>query len=159
MYDVKKEKAEYRQSWAKKQFSHMIQGKKYEEELTAEQVSSATMMTLGAVVVHLGGWSWEPAIRGAITLAAKCQLLGKPWVERDPFTGMVNYMVMSRKWQDVFKKRWSTFEEQWSKQGEQPQQKPAAPANSGSPSKGARGDASKRRSQHALQSAKLMVVI
>ena len=59
----------------------------------------------GKVVIDLGGWSDEQAVRGALTGCMQCELLGAPYVIQHPQTKMPIYAIAEIGWQENFMAR------------------------------------------------------
>lgn len=72
-------------------------------------------MTLGAIVVLFGGWTWQPAVVGAKRLAATCAKLGQPWIIEDYMSGLTMYLVLRRRSRHLLKQSWEMFEEHYNK--------------------------------------------
>ena len=72
-----------------------------------EDITDATYVTFGQLVVRYGGWSWRPAVQGAQKCASMCARLGPPWVFRDGFSGLLMFRVVSVKNQERIHKAWS----------------------------------------------------
>ena len=87
-------KAEFRKAWAKRKYSAAQQGKTWAKSAQTADRDLGEIMAFGAMVVHYGGWQWQPAIEGAKNTAAKCVKLGGDWAHKDKFSGLMNFWVL-----------------------------------------------------------------
>ena len=89
----------------------MQQGKKYEKAWQKIDVSKGRWVTFGGIVQQYGGWEWQEGVVGARSTAAKCHLLGPPWVKLDhDFSGLAFYLVLEQQFSEQFSECWSEFE-------------------------------------------------
>ena len=68
-YDLSKtrqEKQAFRESWAKTKYSKVFQEKQYEQGYIRVDKHKGSYKTLGGLVMAYGGWTWQPAIDGAM---------------------------------------------------------------------------------------------
>ena len=66
-------------------------------------------MTLGGLVIDLGGWSWPPAVAGAKTIAYKCARMGGKWAQIDEQSEMPMYLRLKTEHREHMDKSWQTF--------------------------------------------------
>ena len=71
------------------------------------------MMTFGQIVNSLGGWSWEPAVKGAQRLVAKCRLMGGNWIATDPFSELTMYRKLRYTSQEIFDRKWAMYRKEF----------------------------------------------
>ena len=55
-------------------------------------------LTFGGIVKAYGGWRYDEIVRGAKRTAAKCSLLGPPWVATDKFSELTLYTILEHEW-------------------------------------------------------------
>ncbi len=65
---------------------------------------------LGKLIVDLGGWDDNAAVKGGLTAAGKCLALGKPWVRVHPQTEMTEFLVLQHGFNEDFDEEWSIFQ-------------------------------------------------
>jgi hypothetical protein len=111
----REEKRLYRESWAKRKFANMVQGKRFEKEYQTVDTSLGEYIPFGAIVIKYGGWAWAPAIRGAKQTISKCTALGGKWFMTDEFSGLHMFLVLTKGHGDIFSKKWKEFQEEYSK--------------------------------------------
>ena len=99
-------KKNFREAWAKKEYSQVLDEKRKSTSYVTVDVTRGTYKTLGAVINHLGGWQWGPAIVGAKTLAAKCARLGGKWHKVDEMTGLSMFLVLEQEYSDTLTESW-----------------------------------------------------
>ncbi len=109
----REEKRKFRENWAKEKYKDHVVKKNKEESFDTVDTTKGEYLTFGAIVVALGGWGWQPAIDGAKKLCMKCCRLGGQWVDHDDFTEMPMFLKLSKQHTDIFRRKWSQYEE-WS---------------------------------------------
>ena len=79
----------FRQNWLQDRIDKIIVVKKVEVQRWKKvDTTKGKFRCFGNIVTEFGGWQWKPGLRGAMTVAAKCTALGKPWVRRHPQSGL-----------------------------------------------------------------------
>ena len=107
---TREEKKTFRENWAKKRFQDYTVGKAFDKSFSSIDTTLGEYMTFGATVIKYGGWTWSPAVTGALSTAAKCTALGGKWISIDEFSGLPMFFVLQRQHADIFAKKWSEFE-------------------------------------------------
>lgn len=100
----------YREEWAKKEYAKYLVGKDHEKSYQVIDRDLGEMMTFGSLVVHYGGWAWQPAVAGAKRTVGKCAKLGGKWMDVDPFSELNRFLVLTKKHEEVFAEKWKEFE-------------------------------------------------
>ena len=114
-YDMLKsrdEKRLFRERWGKVTFRHLLETNTHEESYTTVDKTKGTYLTLGGVILQLGGFSWRPAITGALRLALKCTKMKGQWTFIDSWTGLQMFFVLSKEWEGVLVEKWSLFKKE-----------------------------------------------
>ena len=107
---TREEKKTFRENWAKKRFQDYTVGKEFDKSFSSIDTTLGEYMTFGATVIKYGGWTWSPAVTGALSTAAKCTALGGKWISIDEFSGLPMFFVLQRQHAEIFAKKWSEFE-------------------------------------------------
>ncbi len=102
------ERKEFQKKWAMAKFDKLRESKTYKEVHETTGQKKGVYRPLGVIVKKEGGWNDPEAVKGSFLLAAKCVLMGSPWVEMNPFTERVEFLHMERSTIDTFKKHWAT---------------------------------------------------
>lgn len=103
-------KRAFREQWAKHKYSDYACGKTFTLSYEVMDESIGEHLSLGAIVMRLGGWSWKPAVLGAQKLAARCVALGGRWVKKCDWTGLLLFYYVEKKYMDRFHNAWTEFE-------------------------------------------------
>ena len=90
------EKKARRAKWVNEVYQHETKGKRFEDGYSRIERTKGKMYTLGGIVQLYGGWTWQPAVEGAVRTASKCALLGGQWHEVDEWSGLAFYFVLSK---------------------------------------------------------------
>ena len=91
----------FRESWAKTEYGKVLGRARKTVSYSTVDTTRGMYMTLGAIIQHLGGWQWGPAIVGAKRLAAQCARLGGKWHKKDEFTGLSKFLVLQEEYADT----------------------------------------------------------
>ena len=107
------EAKDFRMDWLKRQYDTAVNKKRFTKSWTRVDKTKGQYRTFGALVVDLGGWKYEPAVKGASVAVSKCIAMGEPWIRRHPQTDMMEYLVLKMEWEETYEKCWSEFREEF----------------------------------------------
>ena len=101
----------FRAQWLNEQIANVKT--KHSQSSSWRRIDSTKgkLKTYGRCVVDFGGWSWPDAIRGATNVVAKCTLMGHPWIQQHPQSGLQEFMVLEQGFSEHFEKAWIEFKE------------------------------------------------
>jgi hypothetical protein len=111
------EAAEFRVEWCKKQYKHITEKKTFVQSWKRVDRTKGSYRNFGRLVCDFGGWDCPEAIEGASNAVSKCMLLGHPWVQKHPQSGLTEYLVLQMEWEEEFESMWSNFTEHCNSDG------------------------------------------
>ena len=109
----RKQAAEKRLEWAKKQFDNSTQGKSFRQTWRHVDTTKGTFKPFSKLVVGQGN-DW-PSLVGALKLARKCSMMGHPWTMVHPQTERTLFLELEFSWKEEFEQAWSEFTEHFTK--------------------------------------------
>lgn len=107
-----KEALEFRINWAKTKYDEVKLTKVSTTSWSRVDRTKGRYRTFGKLVVDLGGWRCEDAVKGAIIACKKCAAMGAPWYKVHPQTEMLEFLVLESEFEEDFSKSWSQFKEE-----------------------------------------------
>ena len=99
--------ATFRAQWAAKQYEQFKREKLYTTSWSKVDFTKGRYRTLGAIVKDDGGWEDAAAVRGAVTLAQQCSLLGEPWTKYNFQKKRMMFLELDWSFEEAFKEAWS----------------------------------------------------
>jgi hypothetical protein len=107
------EAAEFRKDWCDRQYKHLVERKTFTQAWKRVDRTKGVYRPFGRLVQDFGGWSSQEAVDGAVQAMAKCSMMGAPWVQVHPQSGMTEYLVLEMGFEEEFESMWSKFSESW----------------------------------------------
>ena len=110
-------KAEHKRNWAKTHFGNELKEKTFKSAYKAVDTTLGEYLTFGATVIKFGGWSWKPAIVGAMNLFGRCARMGGTWSKIDKFSGLPVSFVLTQKHEETLDRSWELCIKEWQTTG------------------------------------------
>ena len=103
------EAQQYRLDWTKKELSKVEEQRSHLQSWKRIDKTKGVYKSMGALIVDMGGWKCREALEGTATLAAKCNMMGPPWVIQHPQTNITEYLHLRFEWCEEFSEQWDIF--------------------------------------------------
>lgn len=99
----------FRMKWAQGELVKLEEKRTHKQGWSRVDRTRGRYRPFGKLVVDFGGWTSPEAVRGAMTAAQKCCMMGEPWVRVHPQSQLTEYLVLELEFQEDFVQSWETF--------------------------------------------------
>ena len=99
----------FRKGWAEGHYTQCCKEKQHLQSWKKVDVLKGYYRVFEKMVMEFGHHKSKPALQCAVKYAAKCKLMGKPWVQWDSMPEVNSYLFIRREFTQEFTQCWSEW--------------------------------------------------
>ena len=109
MPKARRKQDNFRKEWAEGNYAECVKEKEKMQSWKKVDVLKGRYRVFEKLVMEFGHHTSVTALKSAVKYAAKCKLMGKPWVEWDSMPEANIYLFISREYIQEFIQSWSEW--------------------------------------------------